>query len=196
VDIYALGAVLYELVTGRPPFEGSSPMDLLMGVVLRDPEPITSLCPQVPRDLATIAHRCLAKEPGRRYATAQDLADDLGRYRDGEPIRARPASRVERFRLWCRRNPGVAILSGCLALALLVGFAGITWKWYEADRRRQEADDERGKVVIAQQMTREEKDKAVEARNESQKLSAGVLLDKGIALAQRGEVGAGLLWML
>jgi serine/threonine protein kinase len=89
-DVYALGAILYELVTGRPPFAGETPLDILLQVLHDEPVSVKRLRPTVPRDLATITHKCLAKEPGQRYAGAPELADDLRRYQDGLPIKARP----------------------------------------------------------------------------------------------------------
>jgi eukaryotic-like serine/threonine-protein kinase len=125
-DVYALGAILYECLTGRPPFQADTPLDTLMRVMSEEPVPPSRLRPAVPRDLETICLKCLRKEPQQRYASAQALAEDLERFLAGEPIEARPASAWERLVKWARRRPAVAalvVVSTAASLLLLIGLA-------------------------------------------------------------------------
>jgi len=121
-DVYALGAILYELLCGRPPFLAETPMETVHLVVAQDPEPPHRTGHRLPRDLVTICLRCLQKRPERRYATAAALADDLERFGRGEPIRARPIGPGERLAKWARRRPAAAAL---LALSVLVPAAAV-----------------------------------------------------------------------
>jgi serine/threonine protein kinase len=120
VDIYALGAVLYECLTGRPAFLADNPLDTMQLVVKQQPVPPRQWQPKTPRDLETICLKCLAKEPRRRYASALELAEDLQRYLDGGPIRARPVGPAERSWRWCRAHPSGAALILVAALAAVV----------------------------------------------------------------------------
>jgi tetratricopeptide (TPR) repeat protein len=133
-DVYALGAVLYELLTGRPPFKATTPMQTVMQVVHDEPVPPSRLLSRVPRDLETICLKCLCKEPSRRYSSARELADDLERYLSSTPIRARRTPVQERAVKWAKRRPLAATLLG-LGLMAAVALAG-GWMRYDSLRRQ------------------------------------------------------------
>jgi WD40 repeat protein len=177
-DLYSLGAILYELLAGRPPFEAASLPALLKKIAEEEPKPFaiydlrltnggqegdahvnrkSNIVDSVPRDLQVICLKCLAREPARRYASARDLADDLRRWLDGRPILARPATRLERVQSWARRNPALAAVSGLLAVALALGGLGL-WErnrklersLLETQRAQAEAQGNLRQSLIAQ----------------------------------------------
>ncbi len=142
-DIYALGAILYQMLTGRPPFLGASAMETLKLVVSADVVPPRRQRPDVPRDLETITLKCLEKEPRRRYSNAAALADDLGRYLDGRTIAARPVSPVGRLARWSRRNPALAASAAALFLTFLLGTPALIVLWLQARADRARAEVQR-----------------------------------------------------
>ncbi|HEY7329153.1 MAG TPA: protein kinase [Gemmataceae bacterium] len=144
-DVYALGAILYELLAGRPPFRGAAPMEVIREVQESDPLSPRRLEPQIPRDLETICLKCLRKEPGQRYGSARELADDLRRYLGGESIHARPPAWPERAVRWLRRRPALAVVLASVvltALAVPLALLGHTLRLREALGREQLARDE------------------------------------------------------
>src|SRR5207253_199033 len=126
-DVYALGTILYELLTGRPPFRAATPLETLLQLQAEEPVPPSRLLPKLPRDLATICLKCLEKEPRKRYASAEGLADDLRRFQSGETIVARPVGILERGVKWARRRPAWAALAAVLLLSTVSLLAGGLW---------------------------------------------------------------------
>jgi tRNA A-37 threonylcarbamoyl transferase component Bud32 len=134
-DVYALGAILYECLTGRPPFRAAAPMETILQVIADEPVSPRRLQPALPRDLETICLRCLEKDPARRYDSAAALAEDLRRFQAGEPIRARAVGPLERLAKWGRRHPARAAVGLLLGLVLVVGGlgGGVLWLWLRAE---------------------------------------------------------------
>ncbi len=202
-DLYALGLTLYELLTLRPAFQEPERSRLLMQVMHLEPPRPRKLNPLVPRDLETVVLKAIARDPAHRYQTGSELAEDLRHFVDDKPIRARPVSEAEKLWRWCRRNPALAGLTCAFVLVLILGSVGTSWKWWEAEQQRRQADSEKQKATQAERQTARERDEATrarlaadQAREDSHKVLAGVMLDKGTALAEQGEIGDGLLWML
>ncbi len=165
-DVYALGAVLYELLTGRPPFLGESSMETIQQVLTREPDRPRGIDASIPRDLETISLKCLAKEPAKRYATAAELGADLGAYLAGRPIAARPVGRVERAAKWVARNPVVTGMAAAVVLALTVGTTVSYLKYRDAEEQKGIAEKQ---TEIAQDKEREAKDEAEKAKKEAEK---------------------------
>jgi hypothetical protein len=185
-DVYALGAILYDCLTGRPPFKGPTPLDTLFQVLEDEPVPPTQLQTKTPRDLETVCLKCLRKEPARRYANAADLAEDLRRFQAGEPILARPVGSVEKAVKWARRRPAAA----ALLVSLVLGTAVSTYFGVQASRRAHDAE-------INANTARDNETKANEAREQAEATLARSLLrqvGRGGRYADRIEMEA--IWEL
>jgi tetratricopeptide (TPR) repeat protein len=154
-DVYALGAILYEMLTGRPPFGGPTVLKIIAQVVSAEPVAPGRLHDKVPRDLETICLKCLEKDPKKRYANALDLAEDLHRYLAGEPIRARPVSTAERAVKWVKRRPALAFMGLLSVLAALGLAAGGVWHTVRlrAERDRAERNFEQARRAVDEMLT-------------------------------------------
>jgi len=175
-DVYSLGVSLYEALTGEVPFRGTPPM-ILRQIVEEDPRPLRQLNESVPRDLETIVLRAMEKSPARRYSGMAALSDDLQRWLEGKPIRARRIGAAGKAARWCRRRPAMASLAATLLLVTIGGFAGILWQWQRAEAQRRIAQQQTGVARqerrraerILQAMLREQKlarEKEVEAEEQ------------------------------
>jgi WD40 repeat protein len=204
-DVYALGAILYEALTGRPPFRAATPLDTILQVIHDEPVPVTRLNGKVPRDLETICLKCLHKDPAKRYGSAADLADDLRRFRAGEAICARPVGKLERLEFWCRRNPALAAVSAAGLLTLIAGAVVSLAFGIEASRSAAElektADDlareqrETKKALDASEAVRRELEETDRKRRQFTRQSALLALEKGVRYWDEGDATLGTLWL-
>jgi WD40 repeat protein len=193
-DVYALGAILYELLTGRPPFKAATALDTILQVIGAEPVP-PSRFQKVPRDLETICLKCLQKEPRRRYASALALAEDLAHFLKREPIQARPVGWAERAVKWVRRRPALAA-TYLLGVVLLVGGTVGTAVAYiqiananeKETAARKDADR---KAAANKQLARQEKQQRQAAKRESALLAC----DRALALCEVGDARRGLHWL-
>jgi WD40 repeat protein len=187
-DIYALGVLMYEALTGGPPYRGMTDLETVHLMLSQEPVRPSQLRPNLPRDLETICLKCLHKEPHKRYASAAALADDLERYLAGRPIHARPTPAWERAWKWARRQPGTAALAGLVVALAVLGFVLVTWQWRRAEGEKAESDSARRRALhIAEAEAL--------ARRRSELLSNQLLLERGVGLCESGDVSTGLLWL-
>jgi WD40 repeat protein/tetratricopeptide (TPR) repeat protein len=187
-DIYAIGAILYECLTGAPPFVGKNAIETMDRVRTQPAAPPSRQQPGIPLDLETICLKCLRKEPEGRYASAAELADDLVRYLDGRPILGRPIGRLERSAKWVRRNPVLALAAVVVVTTLLVSTIISYQKYRQADTARKE---EANRVIERDAALAD----ATAARLKSQRMSAGLAFDRALELCQAGKTADGLLWI-
>jgi hypothetical protein len=160
-DVYSLGVILYECLTGTKPFEDPDPIALLRKVAEEEPERPAKRVPGLPRDVELICLKCLAKEPAERYPTAEALAADLGRFKAGEPVSVRAAGVVKRAAKWARRKPTLAAAYTLRLLAALLGGLGGTgvWQWRAAEQARGAAETTRGLEAKARAEAEHEREK-------------------------------------
>jgi serine/threonine protein kinase/WD40 repeat protein/tetratricopeptide (TPR) repeat protein len=188
-DVYALGAILYQLLTGRPPFQGVTSLDTVMQVLHEEPVSPRRLQPGLSLDLNTICLKCLQKDPHKRYTSAAALADDLRCFREGRPIQARPVGRLGQTRKWVGRHPALAGLLLGTILSLLAGTLVSTYFALKASDRADQVEKEKAEVDQARKAEKAEKEK-------SDRQSADLLLDHSLALAYEGKVAEALPWMV
>jgi WD40 repeat protein/tetratricopeptide (TPR) repeat protein/predicted Ser/Thr protein kinase len=146
-DVYALGAILYEMLTGRPPFKAATPMDTVMQVITEEPVPPIQLQPKLPRDLDTICLKCLHKEHHKRYASGKALADDLKHFLAGEPIQARPVGTPERMWRWCRRKPAFAAASTAAMFGVMLALVTFATAFFMVSESLDQEQEHRKKAV-------------------------------------------------
>jgi WD40 repeat protein/serine/threonine protein kinase len=187
-DVYALGVLLYEALTGGPPYRGVSALESVHLMLSEELLPPSRLRPGLPRDLETVCLHCLQREPHKRYASAGELAADMERFLSGEPIRARPTPPWERAWKWSRRHPATAGLAAALGTTVAVTFTLVLGQWRRAEDERRLADDARRGALQSAAAERKE-------RHRAQVLSVDLMLERGVGLCETGEYGPGLLWL-
>lgn len=168
IDVYAVGGILYYLLTGKPPFSAATPVQTVLQVVNRPVVAPSLMVPGIPRDLETICLKCLEKEPAKRIESADEVARELTRFLNGEPIRSRAVGRLERGWRWCRRHKAVSGLATACVLLFVIGFVLVTWKWRDA----------------------------VSAQMSMQQQQAEFLLRRGLEICEEGRPEEGIHWIV
>jgi WD40 repeat protein/tetratricopeptide (TPR) repeat protein len=200
-DVYSLGLTLYELLALRPAFNEADRNKLVKQVMHDEPPRPRKLNPGVPRDLETVILKAIARDPASRYQTPAEMAEDLKRFVEDRPVRARRVSEAEQLWRWCRRNPLPASLLAGLVLVFLAGFVGVVWQWREAEAAREDEQSQRSRAEVLRQGAEEARDDAKkregeavvarddakQARDAAARQAAGLLLDRGIEDARGGE---------
>jgi serine/threonine protein kinase len=186
-DVYSLGATLYELLTLEPAIPGRDRQELLQQIASQEPRPPRRLDRAIPVDLETICLKALAKERGRRYATAGELAADLRRFLAGEPIQARPVTPLERSWRWCRRRPLVAGLMAAVIVVALAGFLGVFGQWQVALAKERQASENAAQAEQKEQEAKQERDEAQRQRDEVRALNEKLRVAEQEAKKERDE---------
>jgi WD40 repeat protein/tetratricopeptide (TPR) repeat protein len=200
-DVYALGATLYECLTGRPPFRAATPLDTILSVVADEPVPPRQLNARTPADLETICLKCLRKEAPRRYRSAQELAEDLHRYQAGEPITARPVGPGEQAVKWARRRPALAALLAVSCLVLAAGLGAGLWftRSVQFERDRAEAAFRQTRSIAEEEhRALEESERQKKNAEAAQQQARITLVDMetsfGLAAGEQGRPAVAALW--
>jgi serine/threonine protein kinase len=183
-DLYALGVTLYEMLALRPPFEAPNQIALIEQILHKLPTPLRQIDRNIPRDLETIVHKAMAREPGERYASAEALAEDLRRFLDHRTILARRSTPSERFARWCQRNPALAATGAAIALLLIVSTILAVFSARKSSELAEQRGEQVRRTVEVAQLLKNERDMAVKSRkraeaaeDEAQKQLFGALIE-------------------